>query len=306
MIANFFNKTKPINFLVLALMMAVLFVVALISTQNDAPDLYGLLKISLLLFLAVLIVFVLNFIIRKNSLSEDNSFAIFFFIILCGLFPQSFGNTKVFISNFILLLAFRRIYSLRSTIQPREKLFDSAFWIGISGMIYPISTGFLILVYVAIWYFRKGDWRYLFIPMIGYITPVFISFTYWLAVDDLEQFYQIWNWSTDLDPGVYFESSVMVPLILITLLALIAIVPTTQRSLLAKIDFKSTWFVMIAHIFTALLVVLFAPDRDGSELMYLFFPLSVLYANYVQHIKRYWIKEAILYLFVISLLFVYL
>ena len=176
MIANFFNQTKPINFLLLSVLVFFIYLAALINVDSEPLNFLFFVKKSILLFLAVLTVFVINFIIRKNALTEDNSFAILFYIILCSYFPNSFINEAVFISNFILLLAFRRIYSLRSSIQTKEKIFDSAFWIGIASLFYVWSLFYVILVYAAIVVFRKIDWRNFVIPLIGIITPLFFAY----------------------------------------------------------------------------------------------------------------------------------
>ena len=105
MIANFFNQTKPINFLLLSILVFILYVATSINVSSETIDLFFFIKKSIFLFLAVLTVFVINFIIRKNALTEDNSFAILFYIVLCSYFPNSFMNEALFISNFILLLA---------------------------------------------------------------------------------------------------------------------------------------------------------------------------------------------------------
>ncbi len=143
MIANFFNKTKPINFLVLSFLVFIIFLVALLNANSEPLNFYFFVKNGLFLFLAILTVFVLNFIIRKNSLTEDNSYAILFYILISSYFPYSFILEGVFISNFILLLAFRRIYSLRSSLQTKEKIFDGAFWIGIASLFYEWSLLYL-------------------------------------------------------------------------------------------------------------------------------------------------------------------
>lgn len=302
MIANFFNQTKPINFLLLSVLVFFIYLAALINVDSEPLNFLFFVKKSILLFLAVLTVFVINFIIRKNALTEDNSFAILFYIILCSYFPNSFINEAVFISNFILLLAFRRIYSLRSSIQTKEKIFDSAFWIGIASLFYVWSLFYVILVYAAIVVFRKIDWRNFVIPLIGIITPVFLSYAYLLAFDDLERFYNLWIWEFDLSSQAYNSGHFLFPLVLIGIVALIAIIPTTKRSLLAKIDFKATWTLLIVHLVISLIVVIIAPEKNGSELIFLFFPLSVLFANYLQVISRYWIKESIIYVFILMII----
>ena len=305
MIANFFNQTRPINFLVLSIMVFMIFIVALINANSEVLDFFFFIKNVAFLSVAILMIFVLNFIIRKNSLSEDNSYAIFFYMLLWSFFPNTFVNEGVFISNFILLFAFRRIYSLRSSIKTKEKIFDGAFWIGIACLFYIWSMLFMILLYAAILIFRKADWRNILIPLIGLITPIFLSYTYLLVFNDLESFARIWEIDYSFGLGIYNSANYLIPIVFIGLVAIISIIPTTNKSLLGKIDVKSTWFLLIGHIMVSLLIVFVAPEKDGSEFTFLFFPLSILFANYLQILKKYWIKEAILYLFILIAFVVY-
>ena len=304
MIANFFNQTKPINFLVLSLLVLLIFLSSLIQGYEEETSLFFFVKYGLFLLAAILTVFVLNFIIRKNALCEDNSYALLFYILLWGMFPNSLLNGGVFVSNFILLFAFRRLYSLRSPLRTQEKIFDSAFWIGIASIFYLWSFLFLLLVYAAIWLFRRGDWKNIWIPIVGYITPVFLAFTYLLAFDDVERFMQIWTFDFRLDVSLYNSFDFLWPIVFTGLLLLFSIYPTTRKSLLAKIDFKSTWQLLIVHLAVSLIVILIAPEKDGSEFSFLFFPLTIVFANFLQILEKYWIKEGILYLFLLSMILI--
>ncbi len=304
MIANFFNQTKPINFLVLSLLVLLIFLSSLIQGYEGETSLFFFVKYGLFLLAAILTVFVLNFIIRKNALCEDNSYALLFYILLWGMFPSSLLNGGVFVSNFILLFAFRRLYSLRSPLRTQEKIFDSAFWIGIASIFYLWSFLFLLLVYAAIWLFRRADWKNIWIPIVGYITPVFLAYTYLLAFDDVERFMRIWTFDFQLDVSLYNSFDFLWPIVFTGLLLLFSIYPTTRKSLLAKIDFKSTWQLLIVHLAVSLLVILIAPEKDGSEFSFLFFPLTIVFANFLQILEKYWIKEGIIYLFLLSLILI--
>ena len=302
MIANFFNQTKPINFLVLSLLVLLIFLSSLIQGYEGDTSLLFFVKYGLFLIAAILSVFVLNFIIRKNALCEDNSYAILFYILMWGMFPDSLLNGGVFVSNFILLFAFRRLYSMRSPLRTQEKIFDSAFWVGIASIFYLWSFLFLILVYAAIWLFRRADWKNIWIPIVGYITPVFLAYTYLLAFDDIGRFLAIWTYDFQLDLTHYNSFDFLWPIVFIGLLLLFSIYPTTRKSLLAKIDFKSTWQLLIVHLALSLILVLIAPDKDGSEFSFMFFPLTIIFANFLQILEKYWIREGILYLFILSLI----
>ena len=174
MIANFFNQTKPINFLVLSGLAILLFSMALLMGQPTETGSYLIAKYTTFLLLSVLMIFILNFIIRKNALCEDNSYALLISLIYFGIFPQAFLNGGIFVSNFVLLFAFRRMYSMRTTLEPREKIFDSAFWIGVATLFYLWSGLYLILLYLAIWLFRRGDVRRILIPISIYSMRIFI------------------------------------------------------------------------------------------------------------------------------------
>lgn len=298
MIANFFNQTKPINFLVLSLLVILVFSSALIQGFEGDTSLFIFLKYGAFFIAAVLSVFVLNFIIRKNSLCEDNSYAILLYILFWGIFPGSMLNGGVFVSNFILLFAFRRLYSLRTSLRTKEKIFDSAFWIGIASIFYLWSFVYIFLVYAAIWLFRKADWRNIWIPILGYLTPILLAYTYLLAFDDLQRFESIWTFDLAFDLSTYSDFRFLLPIVTIGLLFILSIYPTTKRSLLAKIDFKSTWQLLIIHLAVSLFLLFLAPEKNGSEFSFLFFPLSIIFANFLQILEKYWIKEGILYLLI--------
>lgn len=304
MIANFFNQTKPIDFLVLSLLALLIFLSSLVQGYEGEISLFFFLKYGLFLIAVILTVFVLNFIIRKNALCEDNSFAILFYILLWGMFPSAFLNGGIFVSNFILLFAFRKLYSMRSPLRTQEKIFDSAFWIGIASIFYLWSFLYLVLVYAAIWLFRRGDWKSIWIPILGYLTPVFLAYTYLLAFDDIGRFTRIWTFDFQLDVSHYNTFEYVWSIVLIGLLLLCSIYPTTRKSLLAKIDFKSTWQLLIVHLALSLILLLIAPEKDGSEFSFMFFPLAIIFANFLQILEKYWIKEGILYLFLLSLILI--
>ena len=299
MIANFFDKTKPINFLVLSIIMAIVYIIGLVNFFAEDISLFTFLKKSTFLLLAILVIFFLNFIIRKNFLTENNTYAILFFILLLGFFSNVFFNKDILISNFLLWFAFRRIFNLRSIANTKEKIFDAAFWIGVASLFYNWSIVYLLLLYGAILIFRKRDWKNIFIPIVGFFTPVFLLFVYLLVKNDTDAIYQFFKFESSLDFQEYTLFQYLIPIVFILTLGLTAIIPTTQKSLLSKIDFKSTWQILILQILLSFVIVIVAPIKNGSEFLFLFFPLSILFANYLQGVKRYWVKEMILYLFIV-------
>ncbi|MCD6543395.1 MAG: hypothetical protein J7K34_02690 [Flavobacteriaceae bacterium] len=285
--------------------MTIIFIIGNQAVVIGDISFFYILKKIFFLSLLIVSVFVIHFIIRKNILTDDNSFAILFYILLFGIFPFSFSDGHILASNLILLFAFRRIYSLRSMLKLKEKIYDSAFWIGFASLFYVWSFLYLFLLFFAIFIFNKLSWKNILIPFIGWITPVFLFYTYLLFIDDLSFFNDYWKLPYRFEYYNYLDYKLLVPISFLIFFGLFAIPPITKKNLIAKIDFKSTWFVLLAHIVTALIIVLLAPIKNGSEFSFLFFPLSILYANYLQITEKNWLKELVIYNFFILLIVVY-
>jgi hypothetical protein len=306
MIANFFNKTKPINFLALSVLLFVVFTVSSIFVFTGEFSWAYFFKKLYYFGILVFMLFTFNFIIRKNMLTDDNSYALLLYTLMFGIFPNSTENTNLILANFFLLFSFRKIYSLRSNVKTIEKTFDSGFWIGIACLFYTWSILYLVLIYTALLLFRKNDWRNVFIPLIGFFTPIFIVFVYYFATDNSESFHDLWHFLYSFDYSVYTEKRFVLPIILLIVFVIASIFPMLKKSFMAKKDFKNTWAVVNFHIIIALILVIISPQKNGSELIFLFFPVSILFANELQNIKKYWFKETIFYAFIIVYGLVYL
>jgi len=297
MIAKFFNETKPINFLVLTILSLFVFILAVVLHFDSGSNIRYILKIFLNLFLFLLFLFFHNFIIRKNSLTKNNSYALLFFILLFALFPYAVNNYKLLISNFFVFFSIRRIYSIRSGFEVKSKLFDSAFWVGIAFLIYDWSILFLLLIYIAIFVFREIKWNYLFIPLIGFITPVYLYYVYLLSFGKEDLFDKLWTFNTSFNYSNYNHISLLFPISIVTVFIIWTVYPTLSNALTAKKKRRSSFILLLFHLAITLIIAILAPYKDGSEFLFLFFPFSVLMANYLQIIKEYWFKETVIILF---------
>ena len=124
MIANFFNKSKPVIIVNLLLLFAIFYLTAtfLFDTTDFSISFLGVISVVLVGFIFMLLT--INFILRKNNLTENNSYALLIIILLMGSFYETMFNINLFLANLLLLFAFRKIYSLKSGFNTKGKLFD--------------------------------------------------------------------------------------------------------------------------------------------------------------------------------------
>ncbi len=303
MLANFLNKSKPVNFIGLLIFFFISF---LFSVFSDGFSNDKLLKTLVLALLFLVIFFIYNFIISKNRLTHDNSYAYFLFVLLNVSILSKIEDYVILSLVIIYLLFIRKIYSLRSTKKVFEKLFDSGFWLGILFILEPYSIVLFALIYIASYLHSKITIHTLLVPIIGFITPLIIYFTYFFWSDKLEEFTKLFHFDGIFDIQFYSEPKYIWMTSCIFLLTIFAIFMKSIKALAVNNTFKKSWILLIYNFAILTLFLLFLPNKNGSELIFILFPISVILANGIELIQKKTLKDVVLYLFLIgSIIMVY-
>lgn len=294
MIASLFNKSRPINYVLISLLLVVFYFLYLTKDFSWTTYYFTIVqKIGLLLILIVSL-FLVRFITKRNGLSKDNSYAAFLFFIFLILFPTTLVNTNIVLANFFLLLALRRLISMQSLVTPKEKIFDASFWIFVASLFHFWCILFLILVFISIIFHVSRDYRNWLIPFIAFFAVLVLFVLTVLIVDrDLLAFVaEKMQISFDF---TYFEnvfqnialaffSSVAVLFFATQVLAL------QNRPLNMQSSYKKILFTFLLGV----AVYVLSASKNNSFLIVTFFPLAVLGTNFLEGLDNKWLKESVL------------
>ena len=306
MLANFFNKTKPINVLsIISMLFVYYFISIFLNFSEELSFLFIIEKLGFFL-LYVLIILTVDFIVKKNKLTHSNSYALLLFALFIGSFPEIFNSSNLTISYMILLFGFRKIYSLKSEKNIKKKLFDAGFWVAIASLIYFWSIIHLILVYIAIIIFKKLTFKNIMVPIIGAITPLFLYFAYNDFINKSDMFFDGFNTEINFDFSVYNTLQLSIPIVLLAIVLLWSLVVVTPKVAMVNNKLKSSWLLVLMHLVVALVVVQLAPIKNGSELFFLFFPGAIIIANFVQKEMSPILQNLILIMFLLASMSVYI
>jgi hypothetical protein len=305
MIANFFNKSKPVNIIYLTILLLVYFSIQCFIIFKSENLTSFLLETSGLFFLNVGVLFLINFIVFKNKLIHNNYFPIFLVVLLFGIFPEVMFNTNLSLANLFLLLSFRKIFSLKSQINAKGKIFDSGFWIGLATLFYSLNILFIILVFVSLFIYKKVSFRNLIIPIIGFVVPIFLYATFLFYFDNLAFFYNHFNFDYSLDFEFYKSLKILIPILFLALILVWSIINLTPKYLLVNNKQKNAWVVLLWLLLISSLIVVLSPLKNSSELLFIVFPSAIIVANFIQKMEKPLLKNGILYLFLILSIAIY-
>ena len=296
MLTSFFSKSRPANIVIIAIYLLVFFAIFGISITAGWAV---ILKKAGIFVILILTIFLLNFISGKNDLTGKNGFKIILFTGFLCAFPAVFDNYNVILSNFFLLLALRRITSLKSQRETGQKIFDATFWIGIASLFYFWSILFLFLVYFAILVHAGHKFKNWLIPLVSVLVLLSLATSGDLLVTDTFYTFSDWYQSSNFDFQDYRKLPVLLSvafLFALTLWATFFYILIIQK---AGTNTKTSLFIILLSAALAITVAVFAPDKNSSELLFFFAPLAIIVSNYFEKTKDKWFKEFLLIVIVL-------
>lgn len=291
MLANFFEKTKPLNSLLVGLLFCVVFFYDFFRVE--APELslknifiWGGYFLSSLFFLLLS-----GFVLSKKKAVEQSLFIPLFVVLLFGMFPQvNQPNGSLFLV-FILMLCYRRMTSLDQKGDEVSKLFDSGLLMGVALIFFNWTLLYLVVLYSAIFLFGKVSFRNLLAPLLGLLLPSFFFFSYCFLFDQLEFFFAQFLFEFSLDFDFYSSQKSLTPLKICFFLGLFSIIFNFRKIIVISDKFRLNYVLILLAYVMGLGIIALKPDKNGTEFLFVLLPTSILVTQLVEALSKPWLRD---------------
>nr|WP_315144981.1 DUF6427 family protein [uncultured Flavobacterium sp.] len=290
MITSVFKKSTPINLMLVVILMLVFFFISLFQDLSWTNSVISILKKGGLFLILLGSVFITNFICKKNGLSKDSSYAIFFYFLFLLFFPSVLGNTNLILSNFFILLALRRLISLQSLKASKEKIFDASLWIFVASLFHFWCILYLILVFISIIFHVARDYRNWVLPFIAFVAVGIISIGGSLIFkkDIIEYINEsaIFNFKIDYFTNNYQNLAFSIYATVALFFVVSMFLSLSSKPLLLNSSFKK----IIASFFIAIVIFAISPNKSNDLLIYTIAPLSIMATSHIE-VKQLQLKQ---------------
>jgi hypothetical protein len=304
MLANFLDKSKPINFIGLFVFFFISFSrSSYLLFLKDDFSINNLLDLSLFLLFFICIFFFYNFILSKNKLTFDNSYGYFIFslLVICIL-PTLFSYKTLFLFLFYTLFL-RKIYSLKSNKNVLEKLFDIGFWLGICFLIEPITLFFIVLIYLSVYLFKKITLHTVFAPILGFIVPLILYISYLLWQDENVNLLNEFNFLLNFETTIYSDTKYATYLMFILVVTFLSFILKSKDALSINNSFRKSWLLLAFNFVLGIFLILLNENKGVELLIFILFPVSIIITNGIEMIPKKLIKSLALFILLFGCLF---
>ncbi len=294
MISSFFGKTKPINYIVLLGFLFLFYLGVQFLAQEQSYDLSGVILQILVLAILLFSFFVINFVVKRNKITGNNSFSLLFYVLLIVLFPETLLDNYAIGCSFFLLLALRRLISIRSMKNIKLKIFDATLWIAVASLCYNWAILYLLLVLAAIYIYEPKNIRNWLVPLAGLFVFFMILYSVTILAGNSNFLFEHYKFQLNLDSIRFVDLAKsgrrIVYVVLISITGLLSFLKLSKVGVGKIVTLR---LIALSFIIGLVLEVLMS-GPDHHPLMVTFFPAVIFLTNYIESVKKANIKELLL------------
>ncbi|MBF2707240.1 hypothetical protein [Flavobacterium soyangense] len=305
MITSVFKKSTPLNLILVVILMLVFFLIYQFQDLTWTKSAFSILKKAMLFIVLLGSVFITNFIAKKNGLSKDSSYTIFFYFLLLLFSPSLLNNINLILSNFFVLLALRRLISLQSLKASKEKIFDASLWIFVAALFHFWSILYIVLVFISIIFHVSRDYRNWVLPFIAFFAVgiIFMLFSVIFQKDVLGYINAnaVTDFKMDYFTNNYQNAAFSIYLTIALFFVISMFISLPNRPLVLNASYKK----IIGSFFIGILIFAVSSSKSNDLLVFTIAPLAMMATSHIE-VKQLQLKqEMVLAVLIICSLFVF-
>ena len=296
MITSIFSKSKPINYIIVMVVLVIAFALHFFYEVKDGNyTIISFIALSIGLFY----VFITDFVISKNDLTKRNSYGIMLLALFFVIFPEVFGNINIMVANLLVLFALRRLFSLHTKRDLTKKFFDAVFWIALSALFYTWAVLYLFVVFIALGYYWQNEGKYIAVSLFGVVTVFILLVLYNIVFKDQYLSQTNFDFSYGFDFSDYNSLSEIIKLTVVVALYLWSLILYLKNTSEKNKTLKPIHTLITLASFIAIIIAVLAPVKNGNEIVFFMLPFSIIVANYIETVDKLWFKEMLVVLLIL-------
>ncbi len=303
MISHIFSKTKPINFLLLSLMLAIYIVLyegfvgiennnTEFFLQNTAQNIGFFVKAIGLLVPSI---FLMDFVLKRNKLVQTHAYTLLFFVIFTGIFTAVFTNTELLLSHFFVLMGLRRVISLKNKGRTKKKIFEASLWFLVASFFYDWAVLYFLALILGVFLQAKNSLQHFGLmvwatALYALLLKAFVIGNEWAL---FFKTHYLFLTSTDplqnkigLNTGLFFGISFILLLWLGT---------KNKRAKNSSLGRENSLRLLFLSAMLGVVLYLLSPEPGLAPLIFTLFPIAFLWSSATEELRKAWHKELLLW-----------
>lgn len=290
MITRFFKTSKPHHYFIFILIVLGGYVFHKLRLFNNESQSLNFVNESFSFLALIVSLFLVVFIITKNNLTRNNSFAAAYFCLFTVLIPEVFSNHNILISNLFVLLAFRRIFSINTGLNLKKKYFDATLWVCVAAFFSPLAILYFIPILISVIFNQLDKIKHIMIIGLGVVAIATLGLTFNLLFKTPLPWQKFTKSLIGFNFSTYNNPILLGTIALFITLSVWAIL-TLFNKRISNSKTRYLFLILILIQLVGVTIPIISAPKSPDQLLFLFFPTSILFANISERSNSKWISE---------------
>lgn len=299
MLTRFFGTAKPLAIAMVIIYMTVGFFFSNKQWIIEPFSWWSTTQLLGMWLLFILAMFTLNFIAQKNDLTKRSAYGVLLFGAFSLALPVALRDGYTLIAGVFLLIATRRIISFKSELHMERKVFDASFWILLAALLFYFSWLYIIAIYLALLFYNISNVRYLFIPLIAFISFGILYYCFLLYQAGSPELVVFNFESISFDFSAYGTIEVLIAIAFFIGSLVWTIWAYLAEQNKAPAKSKGRFSVVLGMLLVGLLLIILTAGKTGAEWYFLVPAMTIIVTNYLEHTESLLFKESLLWLIIV-------
>lgn len=232
----------------------------------------------------------------------------FFYVVISCSFIQLQRLNPVIIGTIFIFAAINFMFSTYRTEYALNKIYLAGFFVSIASLFWGPFTIFVLIIWISLSILRPFIGREWLVGLLGFLTPYLFVFVYYFVfLDKSELLRLIDNYSENLNLiktfySLHFSYYIFYGFLFLIIIAAsyVVIVDFQKKKIKSRKYFEINWWLFL---FSMGLFLLF--KNVTYEVIYILsIPVSFLLTDYFYTVKRNWVLNSIILIFIGSLVYI--
>ena len=298
MLARFFEKTNPIIYLLISV---VLLICGLVFNFYHAQTINGVQLFKTLGVFAILLVgLIINErICHKKDITKNNSYAFLIAVMLMLMIPGIFVDWQVVMSVILVLFGFNLLLNLDYSKQVKRNLFDASFLI-LGGVIFEFwASIFMVMIYVAIFTLLQRDYRNWLVPLVSllFVAIIFVTLGEIFEFNYKDMFLSQLKVKFKLD--IFESTNEHIGFSFLSAFALIFLFQMFSVYSSKSQKNKDAYRKLMFFVLFGFMLFAISSQKQATQLLFIVYPVSILGANYLENIRDIKYRSFVLWMLIL-------
>lgn len=267
------------------------------------PGLWAL--IANIIFISVQAVLINYISSRHDILYKDTYMPGLMFVLLSSIFPEQTELTPQLVSNFFVMLLLLRLCYLYESSNPLLLMLDAGFYLGVGLLFNYDLIIFLPFILISVIIFTSFNLRYLIVSLLGIALPIYLTTGIFYLTDHLDELmgYVKQSFEKDILRAAIARYDYLLIFVMIIPISVVSGFNLQQNFFRNKVKTRRIIQSLALMLLFGVAGLFIENTNFAYAMYYLHVPSAIIMGYFFISEKRFLLKEAIFFLFILMSLY---